>query len=395
MAHCRDCVRFQFRSFPRPLINPAAAPHVDNGDERSSAARCGPCRRHRHGPAARLDLRIQRSHRAAGGGARGQALRARQRVRHIGGVLHGGREPGPAAVRARACADPGGIDRHPLRCRRSAGGGRAVARLADPRLWAGVRHRRRDGLRRRATMRECDAAHPARPRQRLSRRSLSTRCHAGCAGLRARARSGRSAPHACRPRGRGRDGDDCRGAAGRARRRGAGKARPGERCESGERAGQLAGHILEALHGVLPGGVSRPHGAEPGGQHGRCLRRGKIGVAACHHRHYGRNRRSASRGRLADRPVPGAAGRRVRSDHGARRCHRAHAAAVGRDGDPDPGADRCRLRSHLGRDLRRRRILLAEGGFRPHRRPRLHCLVSGRDRASHPCGASLRPLWRV
>ncbi len=240
MAHCRDYVRFQFRSFPRPLINPAAAPHVDNGDERSSAARCGPCRRHRHGPAARLDLRIQRSHRAAGGGARGQALRACQRVRHIGGVLHGGREPGPAAVRARACADPGGIDRYPLRCRRSAGGGRAVARLADPRLWAGVRHRRRDGLRRRATMRECDAAHPARPRQRLSRRSLSSRRHAGCAGLRARARIWVGVRHTLAGLavvvGRG---DACRGAAGRARRRGAGKARSGERCRK-RRAGRAA-----------------------------------------------------------------------------------------------------------------------------------------------------------
>ena len=61
----------------------------------------------------------------------------------------------------------------------SPGGRRTLADLAHSRLWRAVRHRRRDGLRRGATMRECGAARPAWAGQRLSRQSFSSRCHAG------------------------------------------------------------------------------------------------------------------------------------------------------------------------------------------------------------------------
>ena len=71
-----------------------------------------------------------------------------------------------------------------LSCRWSSSGGlRTLSDLAHPRLRRAVRNRRRDGLRRGATMREYGAARPAWTGQRLSRQSFSSRCHAGRTSL--------------------------------------------------------------------------------------------------------------------------------------------------------------------------------------------------------------------
>ena len=123
---------------------------------------------------------------------------------------------GSAAVRVDPCTASGGSNWRTFFCWGSPGGRRTLADLAHPRLWRAVRHRRRDGLRRGATMRECGAAHPAWAGQRLSRQSFSSRCHAGRTSFWPGARLGRSASNTCRPGGRDRHDGTCRDAVGRA-----------------------------------------------------------------------------------------------------------------------------------------------------------------------------------